>query len=161
MALPSGFFFPFPLDFAELTAIYPHFKTVGYRGGLRFRFGFLFQMITLQPVNKQYTLNGKRDTHSEFEVQAYLYNELQKLGYVVRGEVRWFDPETRIHCRFDLVIYDGDAPYWIIEVKPHAPGKRKMNLEDTRQGRRYRLFGIPVTFIYGISDATDFLMGKR
>lgn len=114
-------------------------------------------MQTLEPTGNKYSVPILTSTYeSEFEVQANLYSALKTKGVDVRGEVAWFDPETRMHCRFDLVIYRDLAPAHILEVKAR-PIKHKTVLEDTRQGRRYRLFGIPVTFIFGADDAKLFL----
>ena len=120
-------------------------------------FSFGSYMQTLEPIGKQYAVPQIPDAHeSEFEVQANLYSALKTKGVDVRGEVAWFDPGTRTHCRFDLVIYENKAPVHILEVKARQV-KHKTCLEDTRQGRRYRLFGIPVTFIYGSADASLFV----
>ncbi len=115
-------------------------------------------MKTLEPIDSRYSIAKEYSAPaSEFEVQAYLYNALMKKGHDVRGEVAWFDPDLRVHCRFDLVIYKETKPHRILEVKS-APRKYiKTPLEDTRQGRRYRLFGVPVTFVYGMADAKQFL----
>lgn len=107
-------------------------------------------MKTLQPIN----LHIHRDIpyyscDTEFEVQAELFCELKKRGYDVRGEVCYRNEEMQ--CRFDLVIFNNKIPRWIIEVKA-SDIKHRKELEDTRQGRRYRMFGIPSSFIYGRSD---------
>ena len=62
-----------------------------------------------------------KEKNSEFEIQAYVYNQLLKLGYNVRGSV----PNARKRDRgdiprmiFDLVIFnEKEEPMEIIEVK--------------------------------------------
>lgn len=114
-------------------------------------------MTRLEPIDSKYTVPVRDESPSEFEVQAFLYGELKKMGRNVRGEVKWFDPDLRVQCRFDLVIYGERGAEQIVEVKPTARKWVKTPLEDTRQGRRYRLFGVPVTFVYGMEDARKFL----
>ena len=114
-------------------------------------------ITTLEPISDKYTIPLRDSSPSEFEVQAYLYGKLLALGFEVRGEVKWFDPDLRVQCRFDLVMYDDGRATQIIEVKPAQRKWTKTPLEDTRQGRRYRLFGVPVTFVYGMEGAQRFL----
>lgn len=113
-------------------------------------------LITLEPVAATYNVAYPTRDMNEFELHAWLYGKLKNIGLDVRGEVRWFDPVERIQCRFDLVIFENKRPHQIIEVKPPA-AKRGKSVEDTRQGRRYRLFGVPVTFVYGAEDAKALL----
>jgi len=95
-------------------------------------------------------------SETEFEVQAKLFSALKQHGFEVRGEVSWrLKPIGS--CRFDIVIYEGGEPARIVEVKSSPVKHRSGTLEDTRQGRRYRLFGVPVTFVYGSADADAFL----
>lgn len=103
------------------------------------------------------SLRAVRET--EFEVQAWLYNELLRQGFKVRGEVCVRGkggmpdaPKRRFQCRFDLVLYSDEEPFLIVEVKAR-PVKHKDGVESTRQARRYMAFGIPVTFVYGRRDA--------
>lgn len=93
----------------------------------------------------------------EFEVHAYLYSALRAKGVKVRGEVPWIDTKTREYCRFDLVIYDDELkPAQILEIKAR-PVRHQTAVEDTRQCKRYRCFGIPTTFVYGMEGADTFL----
>lgn len=112
-------------------------------------------MRTLLPTSAEYRVPKQLERPSEFEVQAWLYNRLLAAGLDVRGEVRWLDKKTRTSCRFDLVIYKNGEAAEIIEMK-WGEVKHKRGVENTRQGIRYRKFGVPVTFIYGQKDATDF-----
>lgn len=96
------------------------------------------------------------DWQSEFEVQAALFHELRNAGFVVRGEVLWRNPATRRCCRFDLVLYRDGFPFHAIEVKSR-PVKHKDGAQNTRQGKRYREFGVPVTFVYGFQDVAAFM----
>ena len=113
--------------------------------------------------------------HSEFEVQANLFRALTELGLKVRGELTVrgkkkdsrtrrtremvLNPSGRWQCRFDLVIYDGEDPVHIVEIK----GRRKTTYagvpyEQKSQEIRYRQFGLPVTFVYGMEGAREFLV---
>ena len=112
-------------------------------------------MKTLLPVDTIKLIVLKRDAApTEFEVQAWLYSILKQYGFDVRGEVCFKGQDFQ--CRFDLVMFDQEKPVRIIEVKA-SQIKHKKTLEETRQGRRYRMFGVPVTFIYGIHDAGEFV----
>ena len=98
---------------------------------------------------------------SEFDVQATLYSELKRHGFDVRGEVtvRGKQPiinGRRCQMRFDLVMYETGRATHIVEVKAN-PVKHKNGLNGTRQARRYQCFGVPVTFVYGLADAEQFV----
>ena|SRR3990167_843488 len=114
-------------------------------------------MKRLQATSSEYKVPKQRDRPNEFEVQAYLYSALKVLGHDIRGEVNWADKKTFEHCRFDLVIYEGGVAKEILEIK-WGQVNHKNGVENTRQGHRYRKFGIPVTFIYGMEDANNFLV---
>lgn len=96
---------------------------------------------------------------SEFEVQAFLWNELRRMGYVVRGEVSCYD----CRARFDIVIYENDFkpgdrwPLRIIEVKK----TRRSNCNTTASGAQvhgyYDRFGIPVDLVGGMKEAKRYL----
>jgi len=97
---------------------------------------------------------------SEFEVQAYLWSNLRKLGINARGEVKvkYPDANKRARCRFDIAIFEDGFLSGILEVKA-APIKHKTGNGwlGTRQGIRYNSFGVPVMIIYGQKQAEDFL----
>lgn len=98
---------------------------------------------------------------SEFEVQAYLYMTLRARGYDVRGEVQVFGEfglrKTKAACRFDLVLFsDEKESLCVFEVKARKV-KHKTTVEETRQGKRYPLFGVPVHFVYGMEGANEIL----
>lgn len=92
---------------------------------------------------------------SEFEVQAWLFSTLRAAGLDVRGEVR-VEIKRRERVRFDLVLFDKNkAPKLVVEVK--RQGRRiTPAVADTRQGRRYIRFGVPVRFICGPKQAEEF-----
>lgn len=118
-------------------------------------------METLEPLDSKYVVPlGPDSRETEFEVQAALFSSLRNNGFDVRGEVKWCGPAQknarRETCRFDLVIYKDAKPVHIVEVKA-APMTHKVGVEATRQGNRYRHFGVPVTFVYGGVDALAFL----
>lgn len=103
--------------------------------------------------------------HSEFEIQAYLYFELRRLGYDARGEVN-----AKGSC-FDLVVFDSaKQPVRIIEVKkrqknkadiPHANLRMqdRVRVKTQLQLNRYDRFGILVDCISGMKAAMKY-MGK-
>jgi len=76
---------------------------------------------------------------TEFELQAWLYNRLKLDGFDVRGEVRGRTDGGKT-AWFDLIVSAGNRVIAIIEVKD-SPGSR---LEKTKQGSKYRTFGVPV-----------------
>ncbi len=85
---------------------------------------------------------GKRPT--EFEIQAYLYTELRRLGYDARGEVTTKDGD----CRFDIVVFANKRkPARIIEVKSCRKKYRSRQLDQ------YRAYGIKVISICGMEQA--------
>lgn len=92
---------------------------------------------------------------TEFEVQAYVWNELRKRGVNARGEVK-ARFARRSTVRFDIAIFKEGKLSQIVEIK-----KSKMNhkttWEDTRQGNRYNQFGVPVTILYGMDQAEEFV----
>lgn len=97
---------------------------------------------------------------TEFEVQAWLWNELKDLGYNIRGEVKVkknFNGRKKFqYCRFDLAEFVGGELAGIIEVKA-TPVKHKTAAGwiGTRQGTRYHSFGVPVRIVYGMAGAMD------
>jgi hypothetical protein len=117
-------------------------------------------METLQPINTNYVVPVRdAEVDTEFEVQATLFSSLRANGFDVRGEIQWSqrrENERGRVCRFDLVLYEGGRAIHIVEVKSsrvnHSGG-----VSNTRQARRYREFGVPVTFVYGADDAAAFL----
>lgn len=81
---------------------------------------------------------------SEFEIQAYLYAELQRLGYVVRGEV------VGASGRVDLVVFDGGVPVRVLEVKARLVNQQHGNTKAKRvaeQLARYRDDWCPATVL--------------
>jgi hypothetical protein len=98
-------------------------------------------------------------TSTEFEVQAYLWNELRRLGINVRGEVKTkFD--KRCYVRFDLAIFENGQLKEIIEIK-RSKMNHKTSWVQTRQGRRYSSYGVPVSIVYGLDDADVYLKNKQ
>lgn len=97
----------------------------------------------------------KGDT--EFEVQAFLWNELRKLGINARGEVK-AKYAKRAYVRFDIAIFKNGSLTQIIEIK-RSKINHKTTWRQTRQGTRYNEFGVPVVIIYGMEEAKNFLEG--
>lgn len=117
-------------------------------------------MKTLQPTSFEFLVPVRSEKPTEFEVQAVLYNSLKMMGLDVRGEISLKDRETRRLYRFDIVIYRDGLAEEIVEVKADEVAHRN-GLENTRQARRYRQFGIPVTFVYGMGDVRAFVLKKQ
>lgn len=92
---------------------------------------------------------------TEFEVQAYLWNELVKRGINARGEVK-AQYQKKMYVRFDIAIFENGELKQIIEIKRNKKA-HKTCWEDTRQGFRYNEFGVPVTILYGMYDVNEFL----
>lgn len=97
---------------------------------------------------------------TEFEIQAYLFGELIRLGYHVRGEVA-----TKCGtCVFDLVIYRDRVPIRIIEVKKCAAigctrkARRSEQRKRESQVDRYSAFGVPVDSVCNLSSAKDYIV---
>lgn len=84
---------------------------------------------------------------SEFEIQAYLYCELRRLGYDARGEVTTKDGD----CRFDIVVFHRQKPVRIIEVKACPKRYRSRQLEQ------YRIYGIKVLCVCGMEQAIELI----
>jgi hypothetical protein len=93
---------------------------------------------------------------TEFEVQAFLYAELNNLGWYVRGK-------QKSRCgtaKFDLLVYDeGGSVTRIIEVK-----KQRLNAQTAsplknraksikHQVKRYAAFQVPVDLVCGLKEA--------
>ena len=96
---------------------------------------------------------------TEFEVQAYLWGELRKMGVNARGEVKTRHGK-RTWVRFDIAIFIAGKLTRIIEVK-RSPINHKTTWEDTRQGKRYNEFGVPVSIVYGMPQAEEFLKSLK
>jgi hypothetical protein len=96
---------------------------------------------------------------TEFEVQAYIWNELRKIGINARGEVK-AKHGHRSYVRFDIAIFEDGCLKHIVEVK-RSKIKHKTTWEDTRQGKRYNEFGVPVTIVYGMKDADEFICSLK
>lgn len=117
-------------------------------------------MITLKPNASFGKITKPKGKHlSEFEVQAEIYFFLKSNGFDVRGELSFREKQLSNKVRlsrFDLVIFEGENATHIIEVK-NKPVKHKNGVEATRQCWKYRTFGIPVTFVYGVEDGKRFV----
>lgn len=98
---------------------------------------------------------------SEFEVQAYVWSELRRLGINARGEVKVpFKGvgNRRAICRFDVAIFDKKLLCGIIEIKAAViKHKTDKGWHGTRQGTRYQTFGVPVIVVYGQRQAEDLI----
>ncbi len=100
---------------------------------------------------------------SEFEIHAFLFFELKRLGYDARGEVN-----AKGSC-FDLVVFDAEKqPIRIIEVKKTQAKKSdlpnaNLRLQDRGRARtqlqlnRYDRFGILIDFVSGMKAAEKYI----
>lgn len=116
--------------------------------------------LILEPVSNRYSIAYPTQA-TEFEIQAFLYSALMARGVDVRGEVAHRirrDDQTgrRRACRFDLVVFSDGVATCIIEMKA-APINHRTSVRETRQGRRYVEYGVPVHFVYGMDEARLFL----
>jgi hypothetical protein len=93
--------------------------------------------------------------NSEFEVQAFLWSGLRGLGVNARGEVS-VPYAKRQKVRFDIAVFESGVLVGIIEVKAR-PVNHKTSWEDTRQGKRYTTFGVPIRMVYGMDQANQAL----
>jgi hypothetical protein len=117
-------------------------------------------MERLEPISNRNRIK-EPSWSSEFEVQAWLLTSLRAIGLNARGEVKAaFAGEKRSVCRFDIVIFEDGIAREVIEVKADQVAHKK-GLEATRQAKRYTTFGVPVTFIYGMADAAEFVNQRR
>ena len=96
----------------------------------------------------------------EFEIQAYLYSKLREFGINIRGEVKVHYSSTgtkfdkQATCRFDLAEFREGKLVGIIEVKSKKiKHKTADGWNGTRQGKRYKNYGVPVLIVYGLEDA--------
>lgn len=91
---------------------------------------------------------------SEFEVQAYLYSKLKRMGFDVRGEVSATDIRGK-GSRFDLVIFKKGKATRIIEVKK----TREQRIYSQRL--KYNRYGVGVHFVMGMDDAEKYIKDIR
>jgi len=94
------------------------------------------------------------NSFSEFEVQAYLYSKLKRMGFDVRGEVSAVNIMGK-GSRFDLVIFKKGKASKIIEVKK----KREQRIQTQRV--KYNRYGIGVHFVMGMEDAEKYIKDIR
>jgi len=115
--------------------------------------------MRIEPESSRYEIKYP-ENESEFEVQAFLYSALKKKCIDARGEVKSHGSfglrPSKASCRFDIVIFENKKAILILEIKARKI-RHKNGLKSTRQGTRYPNFGVPVQFIYGMSDAIKFL----
>jgi hypothetical protein len=129
-----------------------------HRANLGFDHG---KAVLCSNIHQRGNMEHRRDdvkeptNHTEFEVQAYVWNRLQSLGVNARGEVKT-KYKDKTYVRFDIAVFDNGSLSHIIEIK-RSVIKHKTSWEDTRQGQRYNEFGVPVTIIYGMEDAIRFV----
>lgn len=102
--------------------------------------------LDLNPAGGRFEIKYKH-VPSEFEIQAYLYCELRRLGYDARGEVSTKDGD----CRFDIVVFRAGRPVRIIECKKSRKQYR------SRQIEQYGLYRIKVISVCGKEQAEQLI----
>jgi hypothetical protein len=117
-------------------------------------------MFDTRPVHLQAPCRGNMrypTAPTEFEVQAFLYIELRKMGYNARGEVSVYNNRAR----FDIAIYPHGTnlkiPLRIIEVKDVSQSLRHSSRCGKQASRYYCEFGIPVDLVCGMKAAREYL----
>lgn len=96
-----------------------------------------------------------RQDPTEFEIQAFLYNELRNMGYCVRGEI----PTRKMKARFDLIIIHPGSrvPQRIIEVKNRSRSSDADTISGRQIHRYYEEFGVPTDMVGGMKEAIKYL----
>lgn len=89
-------------------------------------------------------------SETEFEIQAWLWGELRRLGFNARGCVG-----TDAGDVMDLVIFDeDDHARCVVETKKGHKANRCARSKNQRQ--RYELYGVPVVSVCGMASAVEF-----
>lgn len=114
---------------------------------------------TLETLRDSSLIVAEPTRPTEFEVQAYLWSELRGLGYNARGEVHAIFA-GRAKVRFDIAVFKAGRLVGVIEVKDATKNLRSAWV-NTRQGRRYTQFGVPVRTVYGMKQATELIEQAR
>lgn len=122
------------------------------------------RITTLPPEERAAYIPCDGTPPSEFEVQAFIYEQLKQIGYTVRGEVK-----TKCGtCIFDIVVYADRRPVRVIEVKKSKKfgslsrqGKRHFSRLRAEQVRRYESFGVPVDLVCTLHDAREYIAAVR
>lgn len=120
------------------------------------------EMEALLPEQRLKYIN-LNEQPTEFEIQAFLFSELQRLGYQVRGEL-----STKCKsCRFDLLVSKDGVILRIIEVKKHRNAHSaassffgdcgKVKRAWRSQVNRYSMFGITVDIVGAMSNAREYI----
>lgn len=87
---------------------------------------------------------------TEFEVQAWLWYELRRLGVNARGCVG-----TDAGDCFDLVVFDAEGkPQCVVEIKKDHDVVN--STRNKKQLDRYRMYGVPVVPVHGMRAAEEF-----
>ena len=87
---------------------------------------------------------------SEFEIHARLYAGIKLCGFHVRGDV----PAKGSRKRLDLVIFENGLAIRIIEVKTKGCADKG---PARRQAALYANYGIPIDFVWGNTEAKDYV----
>ena len=110
-----------------------------------------------QETKRDVTVLVCEPTHcTEFEVQAVIWAGLRSLGINARGEVKC-KFAGRAQVRFDIAVFQDGELAGLIECK-RAEKQCDSSWEETRQGKRYSQFGVPVRLVRGMDDATKLLL---
>ena len=94
---------------------------------------------------------------SEFEIQAYLYHELDEMGYDVRGDVG-IKTRTGIRGRMDLVTFRRSSKaVFAIEVKVALSDPESISAAKLQAAKYEAMTGIPVELIMGMEQAESYI----
>ena len=114
---------------------------------------------TFKPTASIYQIEME-DSPTEFEIQAFIYWSLKSKGVSVRGEIKVSCADAASNttgtCRFDILIFNENRLSRIVEVKKN-PFRDLAQIRIGRQCRRYRRFGVPVTYVFGMESARKFV----
>lgn len=94
---------------------------------------------------------------NEFDIQTYLFYHLRRRGYVVRGEVAFFNESTGVKGKLDLIVYDHrtlDAAL-IIEVKTES------SIITEAQRSKYDCLGANFVVVKGMKQANNLVRRAR
>lgn len=99
--------------------------------------------------------------YSEFEIQAYVYQNLRDMGHDARGEVQSTTKkeEKKGKCIFDIVVFENWYPIRIIEIK-RSP-KRNEAVTRKIQIEKYLRFGVGIDLVCGMNEARKYMEAWR
>lgn len=121
------------------------FTTPLFRCGLRVSLPVRFPaappeqgLFVFTPMNILYTQIIKKRV-PEANIQAEFYLLCRRHGIRILLEVKYEN------CRFDALVFNGERPFAIIEVKSRGPKRAIYGLnQNGRQMQKYSRYGLPI-----------------